>query len=231
MSNNNLPRVIYIIVGAVVLIGAGCYLGIFLEKRNFSQVTAELNNTKGTLEAVNSVTTTYPSVEGMITNISDKIITLNGKVSVETSDDTKVYLSFDDYNDRTKAAFNQIKVNDLITAIVNVSPDGRIQGRTIIINPLNAPSSVASLANTPLFINGKVIDISGKTINFENNPSVEIINSTDIYFNIHDVWNQKKTSLEQIKANDVIFVSYGVSSDGKKQARVIMINPPISLGR
>lgn len=129
MANKILIIAILAVIGGAVFLGAGYLAGIGVKQE-------QPKNFEKTVNAVKSLSSSkvVPSITAMgkVTKISGRNITLtNGEESIEIyiKDDAKIYSSQKESN------FGAITVGDNLNIRIKISPDGQIDGSSVVIMP------------------------------------------------------------------------------------------------
>jgi pectate lyase len=145
MNKTNL--VILILIGAVIFVLGGG-LGISYQSQ---KTAAELEKTQTLVKALSSKIISSIAVQGNVTAIDGKNITLNleeENLTVSIKDDAKIY-SFDFSVEEGKIPIQQelglqdIKKGDRVNVGLKVSQDGQLEGVSVFVQP--PPDKLAPL--------------------------------------------------------------------------------------
>ena len=146
MNNKILIIGISAVIGGIVLLGAGYLAGISLEKEKTKSQLEKLERATSALNSLSS-SKVIPSIVafGEVTKISGRTITLTygtENLPIRIKEDAKIY-SFNTPTPgqetpltgpiQTESTFEAIKAGDNLNISVKVSPDGELEGLSVII--------------------------------------------------------------------------------------------------
>ena len=143
MNSKNFLIIIIIIVIAVLLLVSSFLVGFYFSQKE----PLKIGGTENIVKIVNSKVIPSIIANGIVTEISGRIITLSSNeesLDINIREDAKIY-SLRDISGEINPTFEFIKVGDNLSINIKILSDGKIEGLSITIPPL--PTSSGN--NTP----------------------------------------------------------------------------------
>ena len=141
MDNKKTIILVSLIMLGIVFLGVGYFAGVTLEKQKNAPELEKIERATKILRAVNSRVIPSPVAFGEITNISGRVLTLayaGESLDILIKENAQIYFlpqvtaGTQDTVKERNIDFSEIKVGDWSNITLEISPDGQVEGLSVI---------------------------------------------------------------------------------------------------